>query len=381
MDFSLSQEQLTFRDSVIEFAKKELNKDVMENDEKSNFPWENWKKCAEMGLLSLQVPEEYGGTGADLLTTVVALEALGYACKDSGLVHAIVTHTCCVIQISLFGNESQKKRYLPILSRGEKISAQAITEPDAGSDLISMITRAEKNGDGYVINGRKIFISNGPIAELALVFAVTNPQRIRFGGVSCFIVEKGFEGFDTGKPFRKMGLNTLQNGELVFDDCRVPAGNLLGGEGQGMVLFNEIIEWERALLMAAHLGTMERLLELSIKYSNERSQFGQSIAKYQSISNKIANMKVNVELGKLISYKVAWLKDQKKRTTLEASIGKLFLSESLRDACLDAIQIHGAYGYMKEFEIERELRDSIAATIYSGTSEMQRNIISNLADI
>jgi hypothetical protein len=295
------------------------------------------------------------------------------------LIHAIATQICVLVQISLFGSDFQKKAYLSKIASGEKIAAQALTEPGAGSDVLSMRTRAEKRGDSYILNGSKTFISNGPVADLIVVFAVTNPQRKKFGGISCFIVDKGVKGFNCGKPLEKMGLRTLQNGELIFEDCSVSRDRLLGKEGQGMIIFNEVIEWERALLAAVHVGTMERVLELSIKYAQTRSQFGQRIASFQSVSNKIANMKMNIELGKLMLYKGAWLKDQKKRAMLETSISKLFISESLKQCCLEAVQLHGGYGYMKEFEIERELRDSIASTIYSGTSEMQKNIISTLA--
>jgi alkylation response protein AidB-like acyl-CoA dehydrogenase len=241
-----------------------------------------------------------------------------------------------------------------------------------------MRARAEKQNGAYILNGAKLFITNGPIADVVVVFAVTDPDKKTLGGISCFIVEKEFEGFERCKPMEKMGLTTLQNGELVFKDCPVPQDRLLGKEGQGAIIFNESMELERSLLPATHLGTLERILETSVKYAKERSAFGQSIGKFQSVANKIAEMKVNLELGRLILYKAASLKAQGKRVTLEASIGKLFISESLKKACLDAVQIHGGYGYMTEYEVERDLRDSIAATIYSGTSELQLNIISRL---
>jgi len=381
MDLSFSEEQIAFRESIIKFATKELNDNLSENDEKAHFSWENWQKCSEMGISSLLVPKKYGGQGADLLTSVLSMEALSYACKDSGLVHAIGTQICCIVQMSLFASDALKQAYLPALATGEKMAAQAITEPDAGSDVLNMKTNAIKIDDGYLLNGTKMFISNGPLADVIIVFAITNPQKKQFGGVSCLVVDKGTKGFSCGKPLDKMGLRTLQNGELIFEDCFIPSDKLLGKEGQGMIIFNEQIEWERSILSAAHIGTMKRVLESCINYVKTRSQFGQPIGKFQSISNKIADMKVNIELGKLILYKTAWLKDQKKRTTLETSIGKLFISESLKKTCLDAVQIYGGYGYMKEYELERELRDSIASTIYSGTSELQRNIISSLASL
>ncbi len=380
MDFSFTEEQKDFRDSIITFAQKELNIDE-KYDVQNLFPEQFWKKCADFSIMALPFPEEYNGCGMDLLTTAISIEALGYGCGDNGLVHAIVSQLICGIQIFLFGTERQKNEYLPLISNGEKIAAQAITEADAGSDISSMRTNAEKHNDNYILNGTKMFISNGPIADFVIVFAVTNPERKTIGGISCFIVDKELQGFRRCKALDKMGLRTLQNGELVFENCKVTSDKLLGKEGQGGIMFNEAMEWERILLFASHLGRMGSILEKSVRYAKDRHQFGQSIGKFQSISNKIADMKVNLELGKLILYKAAWLKDQKKRATIESSICKLFISESLKKACLDAVQIHGAYGYMKEFEIEKDLRDSIASSIYSGTSELQKNIISKLSGL
>jgi alkylation response protein AidB-like acyl-CoA dehydrogenase len=280
------------------------------------------------------------------------------------------------MQNNAFGSAELKSRDLPPLVRGDKIFAQAMTEAGSGSDALGMRTRAERAGDGYLLNGTKIFISNGPIADMVLVFAVTNPEVSRIGGISCLVVEKGTSGFTQCPPMAKMGLDTLQNGELVFADCAVPPENLMGSPGQGAILFNESMEWERCLLPAAHLGTLERVYETCVAYAKGRSAFGQPISKFQAVSNKIVEMKIALELGRLMLYKVATTKDQHKRAALEASIAKLYISEALKKTCLDAVQIHGGYGFMKEYEIERDLRDSIAATIYSGTSEMQQNIIS-----
>ncbi len=282
------------------------------------------------------------------------------------------------MQIVIFGNESQKEEYIPYICNGERIAAQAITEADAGSDVNAMRTKAKKNDNGYTINGTKLFISNGPIADFVVVFAVTGNISSSLFRISCFIVDKDVEGFDRSKPIEKMGLNTLQNCELIFIDCKIPHAKLIGREGQGIVIFNEIIELERILLFAAHVGTIERLLKKCVDYTKIRRQFGKTIGSYQSISSKIARMKVKLELGKLILYKAAWLKSKIRRANIESSILKLFISESLKETCIYAIQIHGAYGYMKEYEIERDLRDSIASTIYSGTSEIQINIISRL---
>lgn len=382
MDFSLNEEQAILKSSIIKFAKNELNHDLINRDQRGEFIWENWKKCSDMGLLGLPIPKEYGGAGIDLCTTLMCIEALGYGCKDSGLIHALITQTCCGIQLLLFGNHFQKQEHLFGISSGKKVAAQALTEPDAGSDVGSLKTKAAKVKETYILNGTKIFISNGPIADLVTVFAaMADNKRSGYGEISCLLVEKGMKGFYVEKPLEKMGLRTLQNGEMIFEDCEVPADHIIGKEGQGLFIFYEVIEWERALMSACHLGTMERILEICIKYAKNRCQFGKRIGKFQSVSNKIAEMKVNIELGRLILYKAGWLKDQKKRATLETSISKLFMSENLKKACLEAIQIHGAYGYMKEMELERELRDSIASSIYSGTSEIQRNIISTLVGL
>lgn len=381
MDFSFTDTQVLQRESIVEFARRELNDKVRENDQAGVFPLANWRKCAEMGLLSLLTPEAYGGLGEDLVTTANSLEALSYGCEDSGLVHAIVTQLCCVVLINLYGSPAQKERYLPELSSGAMIAAQSITEPDAGSDVLSMRTRIEGDGAGWLLSGGKVFISNGPLADLIIVFARCGAGKSAFGEISCFLVEKTAAGYSMGKPLQKMGLRTLQNCEMFFDSVGVGEEMLLGKNGHGMFIFNEGIEWERALMTAAHLGTLERVLEKSISYVKTRKQFGKEIGKNQSISNKLGTMKLNLELGKLILYKMAWLKDQGKRATLEASLGKLFVSESLKSACLDAIQIHGGYGYMQECDLERDLRDSVAATIYSGTSEMQRNIIARMLGI
>lgn len=334
-----------------------------------------------MGLLSLLTPERYGGLGEDLLSTAHSIQALSYGCEDSGLVHAIITQLCCIVILNLYGSEAQKESYLPRLSSGELIAAQSITEPDAGSDVLSMRTRAEGNGVSYTLSGGKVFISNGPLADLIIVFAKSSAGKSAFGDISCFLVEKEVPGFSVGKPLEKMGLRTLQNCEMFFDGVCLSAEMLLGRSGHGMFIFNEAIEWERTLMAASHLGTLERILEKSVEYVKTRKQFGREIGKNQAVANKLGDMKVHLELGKLILYKTAWLKDQGKRATLEASLGKLFVSESLKGACLDAIQVHGGYGYMQECDLERDLRDSVAATIYSGTSEMQRNIIARMLGI
>lgn len=377
MDFSLAEEQINFKKTVVKFAQSELNSNVNELDEKGKFSWEGWKKCADFGIQALPIPKKYNGLEEDILTCLLAMQALGYACEDSGLLFAINSHMwTCEIPVLNFGTDEQKEKYLPGLCKGKLIGGHAMTEPDSGSDAFSLKTTAVRKGDKYILNGTKMFVSNGPIADILLVFAATDKSK-GFAGISAFIVEKDYPGFSVGKPLDKMGLRTSPTGEVILQDCEVPIKNRLGKEGAGAAIFNSEMEWERSCLFACHLGAMERQLEACVKYAKERRQFGKPIGKFQSISHKIADMKVRLELSSLILYKVAWLKIQGKKAPIESAIAKLYLSESYVASSLDAVQIHGGYGYMKEFGIERDLRDSIAGKIYSGTSEIQRNIIAS----
>jgi alkylation response protein AidB-like acyl-CoA dehydrogenase len=378
MDFDLTSEQTAARDATIRFASSELSDIDADSDV---FPKEHWAKCAGFGLPGLLVPQDHGGSGHDCLTASTILEALGYACPDSGLAHAIVTQVVCGVQLAIFGSEAQKAAFLPRICSGEIILAQGITEPDAGSDTMAMRTSAVEQDDAFVLNGSKIFVTNAPIADVALVFAVSDKQKKGLGRLSCLIVENGTEGFQRSKPLEKMGLTTLQNGLLFFEDCRVPKDRMVGPKGQGSAIFMEAMEWERILLFSVHVGRMQKILETCVAYARSREQFGQPIGRFQSISNKIADMRMNLELGQLMVRKAAWAKDTRKRAVLESSLAKLFVSESYKAACLDAIQLHGGYGYMKETGLERELRDSLAGTIYSGTSEIQRNIIAKLSGV
>lgn len=378
MDFSFTEDQLTFKNSAIEFAEKALNKGAKERERKCEFNQDGWEKCAEFGIQRLPIPEEYGGLGVDILTCVATMEGLGYGCRDSGLLFAINSHIwTCESPILKFGTDYQKKKYLPGLCNGSLKGGHAMTEPDSGSDAFSMKCKAEKKGDRYIINGTKMFITNAPIADILLVFAVTDAKK-GFAGISTFIVEKGFPGFSVGKPLDMMGLKTCPLGEVILQDCEVPEENRLGKEGAGAAIFNSEMEWERSCLFATHVGAMGRDLEECIRYVNDRRQFEKPIGKYQAISHKIADMQVRLELSRLVLYKVAWLKAQGKRAPVESAIAKLFVSESYVENCMEALQIHGAYGYSAEMDFERNLRDSIAGKIYSGTSEIQKNVIASL---
>lgn len=381
MDWSPSQEQLQYKEEVIRFARRELNDGASYREKKGEFSRESWEKCAAYGIHGMPLPEEYGGSAMDILTCVLAMEGLGYACEDSGLLFAINSHIwTCERPILKFGTQEQKRKFLPKLCKGEWIGGHAMTESDSGSDAFSMKTRATKKGDQYILNGSKMFITNAPVADLLLVFAVTDKAK-GFAGVSAFIVEKGFKGFSVGKPIDKMGLRTSPIGEVILEDCEVPEEYRLGKEGSAAAIFNSEMEWERSCLFATHLGAMESVLENCVNYAKQRRQFGSPIGKFQSVSHKIADMKVRVELSRLILYKVAAMKARGKRAPTESAIAKLFISESYVKTSLDALQIHGAYGYTTEFPLERNLRDSIAGKIYSGTSEIQRNIIASYLGI
>ncbi len=376
MDFSITDEQRLFREEIVRFSREVLNKDVAERDREQSFSMDLWKRCAEIGIQGLPVPEEYGGSGLDPLSCAIALEALGYGCTDGGLVFSLCAHLLsCVVPVWLHANEEQKKKYLPGLCDGSIIGVHAMTEPGSGSDAFALRTKAEPDGDGFRINGTKTFISNGPVANLVIVFAMTDSKKGYHGGVTAFLVDTTTKGFQAGKKFDKLGIRTSPTGELSFDDLYVPAESVLGTVGGGSVLFTHAMSWERICLFASHVGTMERLLETSISYARTRTQFGQTIGKFQAISHRIADMKTQLEAARLLVYQSAWRLGRVRDSSMDASITKLFVSENLVSAALATVQIHGGYGYMVETEVERFLRDAIGSTIYSGTSEMQRNII------
>jgi alkylation response protein AidB-like acyl-CoA dehydrogenase len=365
MDFSWTDEQLMLKKAVIQFAQQELNQDLIERDRRGEFPRENWLKCAQFGLQGLPFPEEYGGAGADILTTMLTMEGLGYGCRDNGLIFALNAQMWSVQHpILTFGTEAQKQRYLPGLCRGELIGAHGMTEPDSGSDAYSLRTRAEKRDGGYRLNGTKTLVTNAPMADLALVFATTKPDLGQWG-ITAFLVEKGTPGFTVSHDLDKLGLRTAPMGELILQDCYVPEENRLGPEGAGVSLFSNSMEWERGCILASHVGAMEHQLEACVRYARERRQFDQPIGKFQSVANRIADMKVRLETARLMLYKVAWLKCAQ------------FGLECFVQSSQDAIRIHGGYGYMTEFEVERDLRDSIGGTLYSGTSDIQRVVIAS----
>jgi alkylation response protein AidB-like acyl-CoA dehydrogenase len=378
VDFALSADQEELKAAAVEFARRELDQDLAEREATGEFSYEAWRACAKFGIQGLPIPADLGGAGADILTTVVVMEGLGYGCHDNGLIFSLNAQMWSLqLPLVKFGSPEQHQKYLPGLISGDLIGVHAMTEPDSGSDAFSLRTTVERRGDDYVLNGTKLYITNAPVADVILVFAAM-AGKSKMAGISAFFVEKGTPGFSVSKGLGKMGLRTSPMGEVVLEDCVVPAANRLGSEGSGMAIFNSSMAWERSCILASAVGAMQRQLEASVEYARVRKQFGQSIGKFQAVSEKVADMYLRVEAARLLIYRTAWLGDQGKSVLAEAAAAKLFASEAWVATSLDAIQVHGAYGYMTESGVERDLRDAIAGRIYSGTSEIQRVIIARM---
>lgn len=375
MDFSFTNEQEELKQQTIDFAKAELNDGLLEQERAGAFSRAKWEKAAEFGILGLPIPEEYGGAGCDLVTTVCTMEGLGYGCADSGLIFSLNAHVWAAeTPILRFGTPEQKERYLPRLVSGEWIGVHAITEEGSGSDAFNLATTATRTGDRYVLNGSKVFITNAPMADVLVVFATVDPDLGR-DGISAFLVDRDTPGLSVSKDFEKMGLRTAPLGQVFLEDCEVDVSQRLGGEGAGAAIFNSSMDYERACILAANVGTLERQLERCIERAREWHRFGQPIGKFQGVSSKIADMKVRLETSRLLIYKTAWMKDRGQRASMESAMAKLYVSECMVQSSLDAIQIFGGYGYVAEYGIERDLRDAVGGTIYSGTSEIQRMIV------
>jgi alkylation response protein AidB-like acyl-CoA dehydrogenase len=376
MDFGLSQQQQHWQDEAIRFAREELaDPDSTAREQRGEFWREGYERCGRFGVLGLPVPREYGGQGADIPTAVAAMEGLGYGCPDTGLIFALNASLWTItMPILLFGNEAQKKRYLPPLCDGRSFGANGASEPAAGSDIFSMTTRAERQGDGWVLNGRKVWITGGPIADIYLCFATTDPSRGVLG-ITAFLIPRNTPGFHVVREIPKLGMRTAPMGELVFENCVLPAESLLGREGRGSRIFNAALEWERGAILASVVGTMRRQLDRCIQHARTRKQFGQSIGKFQSVSNRVVDMMTRLETCRWMIYRYAWMKEQNKDATIAASMAKLHVSECFVQNSLDAIRIFGASGYSVEGGLERDLRDSVGGVLFSGTNDIQRNII------
>ena len=373
-----NNEQLARREQIAEFARAELGSKLHEFDRAGAFPREDWQRCGARGILGCHVPKEYGGQGLDAATTVLTLEALGYGCRDNGLTLAIGGQTWSVQEpILIYGSEEQKQRFLPRLCSGEWIGCHGVSEESSGSDALSLQTTATRTEGGYLLNGRKAYIGMAPVADVALVLANSDPEAGKWG-VSAFLVESDAAGCSRSEARPKTGTRTNPMGDLVFEDCFVPSDNLLGGEGIGMSLFTQTISWERAFIHAGHLGAMQFLFEKCLSYAKERRQFGKPIGNFQSISNRIADMKLRLETSRLLMYKVAAMKDAEVDAAIDCAMANLHISEALLECATDAVRIHGARGYLEEFGVERQLRDSVGGVIYAGTSDIQRNLIASL---
>jgi alkylation response protein AidB-like acyl-CoA dehydrogenase len=371
----LSEEQQKLQEAAIAFARGSLADDMVARDRDALFDREAWKKCAEFGVLGMPIPQQYGGLGLGLSDLLAVMEGLGTGTRDQGLLFSLNAHLWTnSIPILVYGTEEQKKTYLPPLSDGTLVGANAASEPDAGSDIFSMRTRATKQGDCYVLNGTKTFVTNAPVADLFVAYATVNPALGPMG-ITGFIVERNTPGLTISRKLQKMGLRTSPMAEVIFEDCRIPITQRLGREGRGVTVFECSMEWERGCILASCLGVMRRQLQDCLEYARQRKQFGKAIGKFQSVANRLVDMKVRLDTCRPLVYRIGALKDANKDATTEAAVAKLYVSESFVKSCLDAVQIFGGYGYMTEQQVERDLRDSIGSTLYSGTTEIQRNII------
>jgi butyryl-CoA dehydrogenase len=373
MDLELTEEQRMIRKMVREFAEREILPIASRIDESCEFPWEVVRKMGSLGLFGLPFPEEYGGSGADNVSYAIAVEEISRASGSLGITYAAHVSLACA-PIYLFGDEEQRRKYLTPMAKGEKLGAFALTEPEAGSDAASIKTRAFLDGEEWVINGHKVFITNGSIADVLVIAAVTDPEKGK-RGISSFIVEKGTPGFHIGREEEKMGLRGSITSELFFDDCRIPKGNILGKEGDGFKQFLITLDGGRISIGAMALGIAQAALEAAVSYSKKRVQFGQPICNFQAIKWMIADMATEIEAARLLVYRAAWLEDKGLRFTKEAAMAKLYASEAAERACYKALQIHGGYGYIRDYPVERYYRDNRLTTIGEGTSEIQRLVI------
>jgi len=375
MDFGWTDEQLELKAAVIDFARQTLNDDFEAREKRGEFSRELWEECARFGIQGMPVPEEFGGSAHSVLTTALVMEALGYSCLDQGLLFSLHAQMWAVqAPLLRFGSEEQKRRYLPGLCDGSIVGAHGMSEPGSGSDAFALSTRAEARGDRFVLNGSKTFVTNAPVADLFLVFATVNKKKGMWG-ITAFLVDRDTKGLSTGSPLQKMGLTTSPTSEVFFEDCEIPAENMLGRAGGGAQLFNHSMAWERSCILGSVVGSMQRELELCVEHAKTREQFGKPIGNFQLVAAKLADMKLRMETARLLFYQAAWAHDQGESNALEGAMAKLLISEASVQSSLDAIQIHGGYGYMRETQVERHLRDNLGSRLYSGTSEIQRLIV------
>lgn len=375
MDFSWDKELDNYYQRIVQQV--QIHVPAENADKEAYWTRSQWRDCGELGLLGLSVPKQYGGQGLGALATAHMLEAFGYGCLDMGLVFSAAAHLfACCMPIVEQGSSSLRERILPGLCSGELVGANAITEAEAGSDVFAMKTTARRDGEEYILNGTKSYVSNGPIADMFVVYAVTNARHGYFG-MSGFVLERNTPGLSLSEPFQKMGLSTTPACQVTLQDCHVKAEKMLGEEGQGALIFTQSMLWERACLFAGYVGMMQRQLEVCVKYAQERHQFGKALGKNQAISHRLADMKLRLEAARLLLYQACWLFEKGEKAQEAIALSKLAISEAAISSSLDAIQIHGSIGFGREYGIERMLRDAIPSRIFSGTSEMQRDIIAS----
>ena len=373
MDFELNEEHRMIRRMVRDFVEKEVAPRAEEIDATDEFPEDLFRRLGELGILGLPFPEAYDGSGGDYMGLVIALEEIARASGSLALILDAHTSLCCE-PIFLFGTEEQKQRYLPPLARGEWIGAFGLTEPEAGSDAGATRTRAVRDGNEWVINGQKIFITNGSIADVVVITAKTDPDA-GTRGISSFLVEKGTPGFEPGRDEKKMGLKGSVTSELFFHNCRIPLKNLLGEENQGFKQFLTTLDAGRVAISAMAVGLAQGAFDRAVEYAKQRQQFGQPIADFQAIQWMLADSATEIEAARMMVYRAAWLREQGYRFTKEAAMAKLFATETSERVCRRAIQVHGGYGYVREYEVERMYRDQRLCAIGEGTNEIQRLVI------
>lgn len=381
MKLSWTPEQLRWKEELIRTVQSELDGDLLERDRQQRFDRDAWRTLARLGLPGLPIASAYRGRGADALTTMLALEGLGYACRDNGLSFALGAHLWgCALPLARFGSEAQKGNYLPRLCSGEWIGALAASERGAGSDVYGLQTAAVRRDQHYRLTGSKMFVTNAPVAQLFVVLATLDPAKGAMG-LSAFVVDRNAPGLRIGAQLEKMGLRTAPMAELFLDDCVVPAADRLGAEGNGLAIFSTIMEWERAFILAPAIGTMEWLLEQCVRHVRQRRQFGQPIGRFQAVADRVVDMRIRLETARALLYKVGALKQDDALTLADAAMAKLHVSEAWVQQCQDAIHLHGGYGYLSELQLERELRDAIGSQFFSGTADMQRRIIAHEMDL
>ncbi|MEM7281460.1 MAG: acyl-CoA dehydrogenase family protein [Pseudomonadota bacterium] len=373
MDFAWSEQDDELKKRAAEFAGT--------LGSAREFSREAWAACGDFGLLGSYVPEGEGGLGRSVLQTIHMLVGFGAGCGDNGFSLAVNGQMWAVQEpVLTFGSEYQKQKYLRPMCKGLLAGAHAMTEPDAGSDAFSLKTVAVAQDGGYLLNGKKIFIGLGPVCDVALVFASTNPELGQWG-VSAFLVDASSDGFTASPPNKKMGLQGSPAGTIELNNVFVPEQNRLGPEGAGVSIFNHSMEWERSFIFTSHVGAMERQLDACIEFAKSRKQFGQPIGQFQSVSNRIADMRIRLETARLMLYRAAWLKDQDLSSPMDSALTKVHLSEAFLDSSLDSTKIHGGRGYFSEYGIEADLRDATGGVIYSGTNDVQRQLIAKLLGV